>query len=52
MSQKWRVLRNKTDKNRELNIDNDVIYQNKADKDTIVILTKRFNPKKSIQRDL
>ena len=27
-------------------IDNDVIYQNKADKDTIDILTKRSNSKK------
>ena len=26
----------------------DIIYTNKADRDTIDILTKRYNPKKSI----
>ena len=30
----------------EAAIDGDVIYRNKADRDTIDILTKRYNPKK------
>ena len=32
----------------EAKIGNGIIYENKVDRDTIDILTKRFNPKKKI----